>query len=223
MKLRVWIGSAVVAFLLAAGLLAAGPAAAFPVVFGGSGGYGLSSSTASAVTGAGFQLIDDTLVFPMNDFGIVIPAPNVLSHHIQSNPSVSNPTTAQSRWSVTNGGEGGLNDAWLVFFRPTTYSPTQVGIDLQAGGQWALVEVAAGGTSYFYPAVFLGDVGSDATVTFLMNHIVGTTLTQQGSTLVLPKYQVGILQGVVPVPEAGTLGLLLAGVSFTAALRRGKV
>jgi hypothetical protein len=219
MRLRAWIGRAALVALL----LGAGPAAAFPVVFGGPGGYGLSSSTASAVTGAGFQLIDETLVYPADDFGIVIPAPDVLSHHIQSSPSVSNPTTAQSRWSVTNGGEDGLSDAWLVFFRPTTYSPTEVGIDLVPGGQWALVEVTVGSTSYFYPAVFLGDLAADAQTTFLMNHIVGTTLTQQGSTLVLPQYQVGVLQGVLPVPEVSTLGLLFAGLVFTAALRRGKV
>jgi hypothetical protein len=71
--------------------------------------------------------------------------------------------------------------------------------------------------------VFLGDLDGEETVTFLMNHVVGVALTQSGpTTYVLPQYQVGVLQGV-PLPEPATIGLLLAGLAFTAALRRGKV
>lgn len=199
----------------------AGDASAFPVVFDGPAGYGVSAATASSVSGAGFGVIDDVLVYNADHFGLVIPAPDVLSSHIQSNPSVSNPTTAQSRWSVTNGGEGNLDDAWLVFFTPLTYTDDKVGIDLQPG-TWALVQVFAGEDAYFYPAVFLGDVAADATVTFLMNHIVGEQLTQVGSTLVLPQYSVGMFTGV-PVPEPSTFVLLAAGLALAGALRRGKV
>lgn len=222
MRLRTWIEPRALATAAALLLLAASPAAAFPVVFDGPGGYGVSAATASSVDAAGFPILEDASVYPMNDFDLAIPAPDVLSHHIQAHPSVSNPTTAQSRWSVTNGGEGDLHNAWLVFFTPLTYTDNKVGIDLQSGGHWALVDVPVGEDDYFYPAVYLGDVDSGGLVTFLMNHIVGETLTQQGSTLVLPKYSVGVLQGV-PVPEGSTLVFLAAGLALAGALRRGKV
>jgi hypothetical protein len=220
MRPRTWIGLRALA--AAAALSLAGSARAFPVVFNGPSGNGVSAATASSVDAAGFRILTGASVFPGSDFDLAIPAPDVLSHHIQSHPSVSNPTTAQSRWSVTNGSEVTLDDAWLVFFTPVTYTKNKVGIDLQPGGQWALVEVPFGKDEYFYPAVFLGDIAPDTAATFLMNHIVGVALTQQGSTLVLPKYSVGLLQGV-PVPEASTLVFLAAGLSLAAALRRGKV
>jgi hypothetical protein len=205
----------------AALLLWAGSAGAFPVVFNGTGGYGVSSATASSVSTAGFEIIEDALIYNANTFNLVIPAPDVLSSHIQSHPTVANPTTAQSRWSVTNGSDGDLHDAWLVFLTPLTYIDDRVGIDLQPGN-WALVEVSAGKDTYFYPAVFLGDVDADATATFLMNHIVGQQLTRVGSTLVLPQYSVGMFTGV-PVPEASTFVLLAAGLALAGAVRRGKV
>jgi hypothetical protein len=221
MRLRTW-GELRTLAVAAALLLSAGPAAAFPVVFNGPSGFGVSAATATSVSAAGFPIIEGATIFPANDFSLVIPAPDVLSHNIQSHPSVSNPTTAQSRWSVTDGGEVGLDEAWLVFLTPLTYTPSKVGIDLQPGGHWALVDVPVGKTDYFYPAVFLGDVDVDATVTFLMNHIVGEALTQQGSTLVLPQYSVGLLEGV-PLPEASTLVFLATGLGLAAALRRRKV
>jgi len=219
MRLRAWIELRALA--IAAALLLASPAVAFPVVFNGPSGFGVSSATATSVSAAGFPIIEGALVYPANDFDLVIPAPDVLSAHIQAHPSISNPTTAQSRWTVTNGGEGDLNDAWLVFLTPLTYTKDKVGIDLQPGGRWALVDVQVGESDYFYPAVFLGDVDAAAAVTFLMNHFVGEGLTQQGSTLVLPQYQVGLLQGV-PLPEASTFALLATGLGLGAVLRRRK-
>lgn len=208
------------AMAIAAAFLLASPAGAFPVIFNGPGGYGVSAATASSVSSAGFPTIEDATVYSASLFDIVIPAPDVLSSSIVSHPTLANPNTAQSRWSVTNGGEISLDNAWLVFLRPTTYPSANVGIDLQLGN-WGLVHVPVGETDYFYPAVFLGDLGSGDTVTFLMNHIVGQALTQQGSTLVLPQYSVGILYGV-PVPEPSTLVLLAAGLALTGVLRRWK-
>jgi hypothetical protein len=221
MKLRTWNELRALA-VAAALLLLASPAAAFPVVFNGTGGFGVSAATATSVSAAGFPIIEGASIYPANNFDLVIPAPDVLSHDIQTHPSVSNPTTAQSRWSVTNGGDGALDDAWLVFLTPLTYTPSKVGIDLQPGGSWALVQVDVGKTQYFYPAVFLGNVDAEATVTFLMNHVIGQTLTQSGSTFVLPQYQVGLLQGV-PLPEASTIMLLATSLGLAAALRRRKV
>ena len=193
----------------------------FPVVFGGPGGFGVSASTATAAQVAGYSLITDTPVSPANTVPLLIPAPDVLSSHLVSSPSVGNPNTAQSRWTVTNGGGVTLNDAWLVFLTPLTYTPSQVGIDLQPV-TWRLVQVPFGQDTYYYPAVFLGDLAPDANTTFLMNHIVGQTLTQQGQTLILPQYQVGVLVGV-PLPEASSFLLVVLGLGVTAALRRGKV
>jgi hypothetical protein len=221
MRLRTWIELRALA-IAAALLLWAGPASAFPVFFNGPSGFGTSAARASAVDAAGFPIIEDASVYTASTYSLVIPAPNVLSHNILTNPTLQNPTTAQSRWSVTNGGEGDLSDAWLVFLTPVTYTKSKVGIDLQPGGRWALVDVPVGKTDYFYPAVFLGDVGADETVTFLMNHVIGEALTQQGSTFILPQYSVGLLQGV-PLPEASSFVLLAAGLALAGALRRGKV
>jgi hypothetical protein len=94
-----------------------------------------------------------------------------------------------------------------------------VGIDLQPGGEWALIEVPVGKDTYFYPAVFLGDIGSENAASFLMHHVVGQALTQVGNTLVLPQYQVGIVTGI-PLPEPSVGLLLAAGLGAAALLRR---
>jgi hypothetical protein len=203
------------------------PAGAFPVVFGGAGGFGISAASASAAQSAGFSVIHNASIVPANDFDLVIPAPDVLSSHIVGSPSVANPNTATSRWSVTNGGGANLSDAWLVFLTPLssvpsfTYNPSVTGIDLQSGGQWAIFDVAVGQADYFYPAVFLGNIPAQDMTTFLMHHVVGQALDQQGQTLILPQYQIGVVTGV-PLPEPSALLLLAAGVGLAAALRRGK-
>jgi len=221
MRSRPWTELRALAIAAALALSAARPAAAFPVFFNGVGGNGVSATTASLAAGAGFDQFTAP-VQPAAAFGIVIPDPEVLSFHISSTPSVTHPTTAQSRWTVTNGGQADLDDAWLVFFTPVTYTKNKVGIDLQPGGEWALVKLNAAGVDYFYPAVFLGDIGASDSTTFLMNHVVGETLAQQGSTFILPKYSVGMLTGV-PLPEGSELVLLAAALAVVGALRRGKV
>lgn len=197
------------------------PAAAFPVVFNGPSGFGISAASAADAQSAGFSLITNVPVFPGDTVPFVVPAPDVLASHLVGSPSVANPNTAVSRWSVTNGGDGSLNDAWLVFLTPLTYTASKVGIDLQAGGEWRLVQAPVGATTYYYPAVFLGDLGADDQTTFLMHHVVGQTLTQQGSTLILPQYQIGVLTGV-PLPEPATLLLLALSLGLAGGLRRGK-
>jgi len=210
----VWLAPA-----LAAALLWVTPARAFPVLFGGPSGFGVSASTASAAQAAGFDLITEATIAPADSVPLLIPAPDVQSSHVPSSPSPANPVTATSNWSVTNGGDGELDDAWLVFLKPLTYTPSTTGIDLQAGGHWRLVEVPFGQDTYFYPAVFLGDMAPDGLSTFLMHHVVGEALTQVGNTLVLPQYQVGVLTGV-PLPEPALALLFAAGMGVTAVLRR---
>lgn len=198
---------------LAAGWLLASPAGAFPVLFDGPGGYGISQTSADDAFEAGFARLEPP-IHQASAFGITIPDPVVLSAALKDSPSPSDPITAISTWTVQNGNRG-LQNAWLVFLRPLTYEPPQVGIDLQTG-EWAIVEVYLGdgedSSAYFYPAVRLGHVAAGGSAHFQMHHVVGTELTREGDTLFLPKYGVGVLGSV---PEPGPLGLfgaLLAGL-----------
>jgi hypothetical protein len=130
-------------------------------------------------------------------------------------------SAATSRWTVNTGTQA-LQNAWLVFEQPIDYTPaggalvhytpSQVGIDLLSG-QWALVNIASGGTQYYYPAVRLGNVAASSSTTFEINHKLLTAIIQQGSTLRLPRYGVGLLVGVVPEPALLSLvGAALAGL-----------
>jgi hypothetical protein len=207
-------GAALLA-LTAAWLLAA-PAGALPVYFDASSGYGISSTSANAAFDAGFTRLTPTQIQQASLY-VTIGDPAVLSASLSSSPSPSDPTTATSRWTVQSKGRA-LNDAWLVFLRPETYTAALLGIDLQAG-QWGVVQISQGESQYFYPAVRLGNIGAGGSAQFLMNHLIGMALTQQGSNYVLPRYGVGIL-GTVPEPASLALfGVLLGGF----ALRRRSV
>jgi hypothetical protein len=212
-------------FLAAAAVLAAGPARAFDIVFDGPGGYGISADTAAQAEAAGVPIIEVASVSQAAALDLTIPAPEVLSFVLTPTPSVANPNTATSRWSVTNGGGGGLSGTWLVFLnpKPENYMATKVGFEIDGEDGWKVIDVfvpmGKGGTDYFYPAIFLGDIGSQDTVTFLMHHRVGQALHSQNGVLVLPQYSVGALQGV-PVPEPALLALLGAGVALAASSKR---
>jgi hypothetical protein len=152
---------------------------------------------------------------------MVIPAPDVLSFDLNNNPSVANPNTATSRWTVNNAGAG-FTDSWLVFLNPTNtppYTASQVGFEIDGSDGWALFRVPFLGTDYFYPAKFLGDIPSNDAVDFLMHHLVGQALFQQGGQLVLPQYGVAGVQGV-PVPEPAALVLAAAAIALAASSRR---
>jgi hypothetical protein len=207
----------------AAAVLVAGPAQALSIVFDGPGGFGISAEAAEDAAAEGVPIIEVDAIAQAVLLNLTIPAPNVLSSTVVGNPSVSNPNRARSEWSVTNSGAGDLSDVWLVFLNPATYTPTQVGFEIDGSAGWAVVTVfvpdGEDGTDYYYPARFLGDMDSGDTVDFLMRHLVGETLHTQGSNLVLPQYSVGALQGI-PVPEPGVLALSVAGFALAAVLRR---
>jgi hypothetical protein len=199
--------------LLAAVLLAS-PASAFTVKFDAASGFGLSEATADAAFDAGFARLTPPAIAQGSTFGITIPDPVVLSAALSGSPTTT-PTTVSSRWTVNNGGRT-LIDPWLVFLRPQTYSGPLVGIDMTPGGQWALVQMTVGSgegaTEYFYPAVRLGHLAANGSASFVMNHVIATTLVQSGNQLVLPRYGVGLL-GSVPEPATVSLfAVVLAGL-----------
>lgn len=206
----------------AAALLAAGPAQAFGIVFNGPSGYGISAGSAEAAADAGIPIFSVPSISQAAALDLEIPEPEVLNFQLSSSPSVSKPNTANSRWTVSNGGERDLSGTWLVFLNPVTYTASKVGFEIDEEDGWAVVDVfvpmGSGGTHYFYPAVFLGNVAVDDSVTFLMHHLVGQALRHQGGKLVLPKYSVGALQTEVPEPAA--LVLLAAGAALAACAKR---
>jgi hypothetical protein len=218
--LRTFASRSVLLPALSAAWLLAAPASAFPVLFDGPSGYGISSETADDAIAAGFTRLTPGGINTASASGLAIPDPFVLSALLNDSPSTTNPISATSRWTVQNTRSRAFQDAWLVFLTPLTYTPTLVGMDLQTG-QWGIVEVSVGSgetaTEYFYPAVRLGNIAAGGSAQFEMHHLVGTALTQQGGDLILPKYGVGAL-GIVPGPAAlPLLGMLVAGL----ALRRG--
>jgi hypothetical protein len=212
------------ALAAAAALLLAGRADAFDIVFNGPSCYGINAATAANAEAAGVPIIEVESLSTAASLNLEIPAPDVLSFHLSDSPSVANPNTATSQWNVTNGGEGDLSGTWLVFLNPVTYTPSQVGFEIDGGAGWAVFDVfvpmGKGGTDYFYPAIFLGNIGSGDSVNFLMHHLVGQALHQQNGKLVLPQYSVAALEGL-PVPEPALLvGLALGAALAAASVRR---
>jgi hypothetical protein len=203
-------------------LVAAGRADAIAVNFDGPGGYGISASRAAAAEADGLQIIDVTELANAASFGLTIPAPSVLDFDLVGSPSFGNPNRATSEWNVTNSGQMNLADAWLVFLYPTTYTPSQVGFEIDDEDGWAVINVFIGGTDYYYPARFLGDLEPTDAVAFTMRHLVGQPLSQSGGTYVLPQYSVGAVQGI-PVPEPAALALVASGLLLVSALRRSRV
>lgn len=202
----------------------AATAYALPVWFDGPDGYGISAAQAAGAEAAGFSILSVEQLQQATP--LEIPAPDVLGYRIKSSPTRGNPTTAFSRWEVTNGGDSTLADTWLVFLTPLNYTPSKVGIDLQAGGDWAVISVLVaageGYDEYFYPAVRLGDLepGEDAE-SFIMKHVLATKLKKNGAMRILPQYQVGLVS-VQPVPEPASIALFCAGGVLVACALRGR-
>ena len=207
---------------VAAALLAAGPAQAFNIVFDGPGGFGISASSAASAEADGVPLLVVDQISTAASLGLTIPDPDVLFFDLVGSPSVANPHTATSMWTVNKGGAGALSDGWLVFLGPTHtegYDPSLIGFEIDGDDGWALVSVLFGGTNYYYPAQFLGDIANGGATDFQMHHRVGQPLFQQGGVFVLPQYSVGALQGIL-VPEPTALALLAVGVALAAGTKR---
>jgi hypothetical protein len=212
LRLRSFARGSLLLIVLSAVLLPVS-AGAFPVLFDGPSGYGLSEGTADDALDAGIARLTPLHIDTVSSRGLLIPDPVVLDFHLSDSPSPSDPHTVRSLWTVQNTGNSAFQDAWLVFLSPVGYSAPLVGIDLQTG-EWRIVEVSVGSTEYFYPAVRLGNIAAGGSAQFTMHHVVGTALTQVGNTLILPKYGVGVI-GVVPGPAAlPLLGVLLTAIGL---------
>jgi hypothetical protein len=205
-------------------LLAPAPAAAIQVIFDGPGGYGTTADQAGAAFDAGIVMLDAEEILQPASFGVSIPDGTVLTPGIVGSPSPSNPNTAVSQWTVNSGDL--MGDAWLVFLSTTLdpvrgveYAPQDVGLDLQLG-EWGILEIAVGETDYFYPAVNLGLLDVDSSVSFLVHHIVTVALQQSGDELVLPRYGVGVVVDPGVVPEPAAAALLVLGLGGIVARRQ---
>jgi hypothetical protein len=214
----VWTG------LLLAGLtaLSAGRAQAIPVYFDGPGGFGISEESAANALDAGVPIIEVDAIVTADSLGLTIPERDVISFTLVTNPSTSNPHRVNSQWTVAKGGPSGVSDAWLVFLNPLDYTPSRVGFEIDGDFGWAVIQVfvpeGEGGSDYFYPAKFLGDMSAAETVDFLMRHRIGQSLRSEGGDFVLPQYSVGALQGV-PLPEPASLALGAIALLLAAILR----
>lgn len=223
MQLRsVWMGAVAALGLM----LSAGRAGAFPIVVNGSAGFGISAASAESAEANGVPIVvvEAGEIQTAAAFGLTIPAPDVLSSALVGSPSVSNPNRATSEWSVTNAGQGGLSDAWLVFLTSTDYPDPEVGFEIDGDDGWIVISVFVpsgeeGGSYYFYPARSLGDLAPSDTVDFLMNHLVGVPLHANGNVLELPQYSVGAIGGI-PLPEPHAFALAALGLGLAAILRR---
>jgi hypothetical protein len=208
------------ALAAAAAVLVAGRADAFNIVFNGPSGFGVNAATAASAEAAGVPILDVVSLSAAASLGLEIPAPDVLSFHLEHPPTLASPNTATSQWDVTNGGAGDLTGTWLVFLTPQTYTPSLVGFEISGSDGWALFDVVSGGTDYFYPAQFLGDLDTGEMVSFFMHHRVAETLDENAQgQLVLPRYQVAAVQGL-PIPEPSQLVLLAAACGLAAGLNR---
>ena len=92
---------------------------AFNIVFDGPDGFGISAASAAGAEADGVPLLVVDQISTAVSLGLAIPDPEVLFFDLVGNPSVANPHTATSRWTVNKGG-GALNDGWLVFLGPRT-------------------------------------------------------------------------------------------------------
>ncbi len=214
------IGTGILAALCA--LVAAGRADAIGVAFDGPSGFGISAASAAAAAADGLQIIPVEQLATAASFGLTIPAPEVQDAQLVGSPSFANPNRATSTWTVTNSGQMNLQDAWLIFLYPATYTASQVGFEIDDEDGWAVINVFVSGVDYFYPARFMDDLDPSDAVAFTMRHLVGEPLTQSGSTFVLPQYAVGAIQGI-PLPEPAALALAVSGLVLVAALRRSRV
>ena len=208
-------------------LLAGARAEAVADPFDGPGGYGISQGSAEDAEDAGLEIIPVEGLQTAASFGLTIPAPNVLTFHLVQTPTFEDPHTATSTWTVTNSGQQTVQNLWLVFLRPSPYTPSEVGIEIDDEDGWAVLAVFVGsgqsGTTYYYPAVFLGDLDPTNAVSFTMRHLVGEPLNQNSQgEFVLPQYTVGGFEGM-PVPEPGVIALLASGLAGLALLRRDSV
>lgn len=231
------------AFALAAGLavlLAGAPAGALTLYFQGADGYGIDPARVGDAQAAGIPVIDPLGSLELMslaadgdatpDFSVDVTDPLPASQVSEpASPTEGDPVTASDDWTLTNLGAA-RSQLWLVFVSNSfvqdlpdgPYDPSDVGLDLDPSLPWGLLDASPGDDSVdgpFYPALFVGDLGSgEATSIPVRYRVARSLLLNSEGEPTLPRYLVG--EATAPIPEPSTVALLGAGLIGLAAAGR---
>ena len=189
----------------------------------GKPGYGVGAATAASADAAGvpivqpvgFQLHSD---LDENDIGQALDPASLVTFGA---PTISS-LTITSTWTVHNDTGAGLSNLYLVFERPVAngdvvYAPSDVGLTL--GNEWVILQVVAGATPVYYPAVSLGNLANGANTDFplfytLHNPPQGFSQTNFNYELGMPKWSLFFVSAPIPEPASGVLVLIgLLGIA----------
>ncbi|MBW2241717.1 MAG: hypothetical protein JRH01_06995 [Deltaproteobacteria bacterium] len=199
--------------------------------------YGLSTQSQADFLAAGGQALGTR--FSLSLLGTQLTVSNPVditpSYVAGGSDFIANPARDQNDWVFTS--NGNLENVWIVFrgHDPTDvlgensvvggYRPQNVGLNLDPTGTadfWRMVSLPALGpipaTSYL--ALFLGDLAQGQSVTKSIHYrVTQDILTNSLGELQFPQHLVGLMFAAAPVPEAGTV-LLLVTTGLGLALRR---
>jgi len=189
--------------------LAAVPAVAATLFFDGPDGFGVGAEAARAVAESGDLPGIDARGLEMGRGLIDVTRQEVLDYDLVDRPSRGAPITATSRWSVANASGIRLDDLWLVILGAATYTPTNIGLALDAEDGWALLAVEGDGATYYYPAIHLGDLDAGESVALTMRHRVAEPLHPSDDGLLLPRLGIGVDRALAPavIPEPASAWL----------------
>jgi hypothetical protein len=204
--------------------IVAGTASAGPLFFDGPDGFGVGAEAARAAE-EGMDLSALTARGLERARGIVdVTRQDVLDYELTDPPSRDAPITATSHWTVENASGSRLDDLWLVIFAATTYTPMNVGLELDDDDGWALLATESDGATYYYPAIHLGQVAAGESVAFDMRHRVAEPLQVTDDQLLLPRFGIGVDRTLAPaaIPEPSSLLLCTSSLAllFVAPWRR---
>ena len=107
-------------------------------------------------------------------------------------PSVADPTTIDTTWTVQNTSGMALADVFLVFIKPVNYDPMDAGLTVPDDGTWKLFEVGVGEGELFYAGVSLGELSAGQSKSFSFTHLLATDLISTGSEPTVPQNTSGL-------------------------------
>lgn len=207
-------------------------------VGGGSDFFGLSAQSQTDFVTAGGQVFTGpfSLALIGSQLSITIPA-DITSDYVPGGPDFAlNPARDQNDWVFTSNQP--MDNVWIVFRGHDStdvlgannltggYQPQNVGLNLDPTSTtdiWRMLNLPADNSmpATSYLALFLGNLSSGQSVTKTIQYRVGQDIITNLSSgdLQFPQHLVGLMFGAVPVPEAGTM-LLLVTTGLGLALRR---